>query len=276
MSETPAPHNGQSYQDLALRTLCPDDQIDVNRVHWGTFRKTLQAIAEQTQVLDAIKKTVVYNKPFSTLYDRDSRTAPRPAPIDPQIIHAVIGIVSEAGELAQALVQTLFEGAPLDLKNLREESGDIDWYQALLDSRVGYSQEQRWADNIAKLEKRYTRTSEAVAFTSQDALERDTAAELSHITAGPTGETGPVGDHGFMGPDDSNLNDLPSGPVGPVGDPGPMGPDDSALAGTSGPADPQGISEGPLSEEVVVNPDDTPEDPVDESDPDEGEDAEKA
>lgn len=198
-NSTPAPMSAGEYQSLALRTLCPDEGIDINRVHWGTLRSTLLAICHHTQVLDAIKAAVCYNKPFPSMYNQESKGAPRPADIDPQVLHAIIGIVSEAGEMAADLNRFLFEGGDLDVKNIKAESGDIDWFQALLDSRIDYTQEERWADNIVKLEKRYTRTSEEVTFTAEDALDRDTTAEVDHIKDGvepPRGQLGPVGQTG--------------------------------------------------------------------------------
>lgn len=171
----------QEYQDRALRTLCPAEQIDLSRVPSQDLNLGLLAIIDAARLLDKIKKTAVYGKPYvsCTCFTQESPEAS--GSVDVQIVHAIIGIITEAGELAEALYKALFSGEELDIKNLCEESGDIDWYQALLDSRTGYNQQQRWADNAEKLSKRYTKTSDTVAFTSKDAIDREVEKELDHI-----------------------------------------------------------------------------------------------
>lgn len=49
-----------------------------------------------------------------------------------QIEHAQIGIVTEVGELADAVKRNLAYGKDLDITNLVEEVGDVWWYVALL------------------------------------------------------------------------------------------------------------------------------------------------
>lgn len=261
---TTPPTDGPSYQAWALTTLCPEKQIDLNRVHWGTLRRLLREAAGIAEDLDAVKKTVVYNKPFPARLNQASPGAPRPVPIDPQIIHAILGIITEAGELAQALLTTLFEGAELDVRNLCEESGDIDWYQALLDSRIGYSQEQRWADNIAKLEKRYTRTSAEVRFTSEDALTRDTATELDVIGWVDPGKPGSGFTAATVVPpaetqDETTTSDMDTPePPSPEGTPDVEAPEPPSPEVTSGVDTPESPDEtGPVEDE---DPLDAPED----------------
>lgn len=50
------------------------------------------------------------------------------------ILHAAIGLVTESGELLEAIDGYIFNGTPYDKVNLIEELGDTSWYHA-----VGYN-----------------------------------------------------------------------------------------------------------------------------------------
>lgn len=69
--------------------------------------------------------------------------------------HALLGITSEAGEIADTIKKCVIYEQPLDRMNIAEEIGDIMWYIALLanacDLDLGVCMEQ----NIKKLQKRY-------------------------------------------------------------------------------------------------------------------------
>lgn len=47
------------------------------------------------------------------------------------VIHAIIGLSTEAGELLEAVEKAYDEAAPLDVVNVREEMGDLLWYIAI-------------------------------------------------------------------------------------------------------------------------------------------------
>ena len=49
-----------------------------------------------------------------------------------RIIHAIMGLATEAGELIDALKKHVFYGKPIDEKNLIEECGDVMWYLVIL------------------------------------------------------------------------------------------------------------------------------------------------
>jgi len=54
--------------------------------------------------------------------------------IDPRIFHAVLGAATESVELLEALE---FNGKEMDLVNLGEEFGDLNWYQAIFCDAAG-------------------------------------------------------------------------------------------------------------------------------------------
>lgn len=64
------------------------------------------------------------------------RTA-KPLPRDEQIEHGQIGLVTEIGELADAVKRHVIYGKDLDITNFVEEVGDVMWYLNLLVTEVG-------------------------------------------------------------------------------------------------------------------------------------------
>jgi NTP pyrophosphatase (non-canonical NTP hydrolase) len=104
-------------------------------------------------------------------------------------VHAVLGLASEVGEVADALKRKLFYNKPLDPVHLQEELGDINWYGRglLLDVAnqmlIAEDQDLRTKtpeeiddQNIAKLRARYPEK-----FTEEQALNRDHAKERAAL-----------------------------------------------------------------------------------------------
>jgi NTP pyrophosphatase (non-canonical NTP hydrolase) len=85
-----------------------------------------------------------------------------------KILHAVMGMVTEAGELMDAVKRHLIYGAPIDRVNIKEENGDSFWYQALLARASGFTFPECMDANIVKLLKRFPEK-----FTEDRALNRD-------------------------------------------------------------------------------------------------------
>lgn len=75
--------------------------------------------------------------------------------VTPRAEHAVYGLITEAGELIQALKRAKIYGKQLDTINVIEELGDIMWYLALYCDEIGVSFEEIWDKNIRKLMTRY-------------------------------------------------------------------------------------------------------------------------
>lgn len=69
------------------------------------------------------------------------------------IIARVLGVVGEAGELAEVLKKEM-EGKPKK-SSMAEELGDVLWYVAVLANHLGISLEDLAASNIEKLVVRY-------------------------------------------------------------------------------------------------------------------------
>jgi NTP pyrophosphatase (non-canonical NTP hydrolase) len=79
----------------------------------------------------------------------------------------VLGLASEAGEIAEAIKHAEFHGHNLDHDNLKKELGDLLWYIAALCNHYGWSLDTVAGLNIDKLSKRYPK-----GFESQRSINR--------------------------------------------------------------------------------------------------------
>lgn len=70
--------------------------------------------------------------------------------------HMAIGICGEAGELLDAVKKHSIYKKPIDLNNVIEELGDIEFYLEGLRQGFSITREQTIAANIAKLQVRYS------------------------------------------------------------------------------------------------------------------------
>jgi hypothetical protein len=237
----------EAYSEAALSTACPDSAIDLeDRLHRGVLKKSLEDFLQASQVLDHVKKTTVYGKPFPAPMVAGALPAPKPFPVDPQIFHAIVGIATEAGELVQALIKAMYDGKQLDLTNLLEESGDVDWYQALLDSRIEGTQVKRWQSNRDKLARRYAKLNAKPVFTAAAAITRDLSAERAILDQ--AGAIAPV-----AAPVVAPVV-TPAAPVAPVE---PSEPVSLCHVGDSEPE--TSLDTGDKVDPVIVVHDDTPE-----------------
>jgi len=83
------------------------------------------------------------------------------------LLHAMLGLMDEVGELAKTMKKELAYGKDMDVDNLVEEAGDVLWFVALLCHTLGVPLSYVAVDNIAKLRRRYPDK-----FTEFDALAR--------------------------------------------------------------------------------------------------------
>lgn len=93
-----------------------------------------------------------------------------------RLLHAVVGVGTEAGELLDQLKKHAWYGKELDRDNLLEEFGDLLWYIGVGLDALGHTFEEAMAANNRKLAARYKR-----GFSKREALERDTQNEMSAL-----------------------------------------------------------------------------------------------
>lgn len=84
------------------------------------------------------------------------------------VLHMAVGIAGEAGQLLDAIKKHVIYGKELDLENVIEELGDLEFYMDGLRQGISVSREECLSSNIQKLGKRYASGS----YTDQQAQER--------------------------------------------------------------------------------------------------------
>jgi len=161
----------------------------------------LDEMAIDADIMDAVKKALFYGQldteflvKFALIAAKHGwephmgilgQTPPVAIPVDVQrTLHAIVGILTEAGELAQALINGFASvqagekniDDAFDHINLREEYGDVLWYTQLGLNSIGSSIPECITINDAKLEKRYGAT-----FVAEKALRRDLDAERKEL-----------------------------------------------------------------------------------------------
>jgi NTP pyrophosphatase (non-canonical NTP hydrolase) len=87
-------------------------------------------------------------------------------------LHMVLGMQTEAAEIADVYKKTIAYKKPLDFVNIKEELGDIMWYIANLCNMNGWDLRDIMQTNIDKLKTRYPEK-----FTEKEALNRNLKKE---------------------------------------------------------------------------------------------------
>ena len=192
----------KDFQKLAVRTETPLKEAKLSEIDYEIFNDTLNAFNSVIEILDAYKKHIFYaetttaqskylNRKVLLGLCNDARESlwnalvkmievteaePRPETklldINPRLLHAILGSITEHGELGIA-IQKALETGELDLINVCEEFGDSDWYKALFYEATGIDWENVQAMIIKKLEIRYADQ----IFSEGEAKERDLVAE---------------------------------------------------------------------------------------------------
>lgn len=71
------------------------------------------------------------------------------------LFNAVLGLNGEAGECADILKKTRFQGHTFDKEHFAKELGDISWYLAVGAYALGYTLDEVFQMNVEKLKARY-------------------------------------------------------------------------------------------------------------------------
>ena len=89
------------------------------------------------------------------------------------LLHSVIGMLTELGEMADCLKKWLWYGQEFDRVNFAEELGDALWYQAVACQNMRIEMETVMEKNIAKLRARFPEK-----FTNHLAEEKNREREI--------------------------------------------------------------------------------------------------
>ena len=98
-----------------------------------------------------------------------------------RMLHSILGIANESGELMEVIKKEIFYDKPPDRLHLIEEYGDLLWYIALGLDVLGASFEEVMRANIAKLRARY----KDGEFDAQLAVNRSKSKEYAAMADGP-------------------------------------------------------------------------------------------
>lgn len=85
-----------------------------------------------------------------------------------RLLHAAMGMATEAGEFLDMLKKHIFYGKPMDFVNAKEEVGDQMWYAGLAIDVLQTTFNEVLTVNIDKLRARYPEK-----FTEEAAINRD-------------------------------------------------------------------------------------------------------
>jgi NTP pyrophosphatase (non-canonical NTP hydrolase) len=159
--------NSKIYLDLSEKTL--SDIYEPDLVDLNEFKFLIKQFVELCYQLDNIKSKLFYGKdktkniPESFYENLDKLDLDD---VDDRLLHAILGISTESGELFEAL---------LDDENrvdLLAESGDVEWFLQIIYRHFETNSDIVRNTNIQKLFKRY-----GDKFTQDAAIIRDLDSE---------------------------------------------------------------------------------------------------
>ena len=165
------------YLQTSARTVPPTGSaFHSDLVPLDTLIDTLEGALTAAAGINDLKRALFYGKDNDDLrFTREvliPDMANRPYPkLDPNLVHALVGIITEANELGEVLLKYLKTGE-IDPAKLKDESGDEMWYLALLFRTLGTTFEEVGALNDAKLLKRFP-----IGFTQEAAVNRNESNE---------------------------------------------------------------------------------------------------
>jgi len=187
-----------NYVQLSARTEAPITEAILDRVADREIASTLITLlditAKMTGLLDVLKKYIFYGKaiPGNFMFSNGRNLTPEilenlQNPETLRLLHAVLGVATEAGELvadedkagnSKGILSVLNGFCPVDSFNFLEEAGDVEWYIALLIGILNGTLGGVLQTNHDKLLARYPDK-----FTEDCATVRDLDAERTILEA---------------------------------------------------------------------------------------------
>lgn len=180
------------YVQRAMMTVPDDFHIDTSVVRAGAIFMGLVKAARAANNLDAVKKGFVYKRPVPADHPLSHATDvdPPKGDVPEGVIHGLVGLINEGGELAEILLTSWFGRDDLDKINLREELGGMFWYLARTCSAMQAAfPDEDWSfdtimkANIAQLELRHGVKDGQKSFNpnAYDKAQRDLEGERAAI-----------------------------------------------------------------------------------------------
>lgn len=183
------------YEKLAQRTAGTNDDVNMDTIieriadvpanregGYNGLLSVLISLLKFSRVGDdatRLKSQLFYGKLKPLGFDTDikinnavygvnySEMKERLLSLNPKILHAILGLVSEAGEFTAHVLDHIATGATLDPEHLIKELGDSSWFVVEGAVGVGTTLQNVAETNIDKLLKRFPGK-----FTPEDAVAR--------------------------------------------------------------------------------------------------------
>lgn len=156
----------------------------INETAWirDALKEELENFFYLAKTLDTVKKGIFYGKGLDEYgdYEFEGFRIDKLSDKNIRLLHAGLGLATEAAEFLEQLYKHLFEGQELDEVNLLEELGDgSGWYTAIGLDALGESSYKPTFDRIiAKLKARY-----GEKFSSNAAINRNLEKEREVLEA---------------------------------------------------------------------------------------------
>ena len=178
------------YIEQANRT-CSDKFYWPGPVHPVQLVKFFENMETLGTDADNFKKAIFYGR--TDVVSHDYEPMELAFPLDKNLLHGLLGIVSEAKELTDAVVKSITKKDGFDRTNFIEEMGDIMWYLAIMAKTLDVTFEEIQEKNIAKLRVRFPEL-----FTEDNASNRDLDKEREVLEQPQSGEPGDGHQSTFM------------------------------------------------------------------------------
>lgn len=170
-----------TYPELAMRTNKPGTEIKMTTQLWQAVSTAHPQIMEGCYKADRLKASLVYGAKVKE-FAYSAFPAPKFAlkPADLEMLHAILGIISEGGELLEMFMDRINRGHAIDRVNAREEAGDIAWFLQLLIKSINGTMTEVQHMNIKKLHARFgDKYSDLAGLVRDQEKERDLLEEIS-------------------------------------------------------------------------------------------------
>lgn len=145
-----------TYPQLAMRTNKPGKDLVMGKELWQSFCTSIPMVMEGCMKADRLKASLVYGSK-NREYAYSAFPAPKfkLKPSELELLHAILGIISEGGELLQMFYDRTSRGLAIDRTNAVEEGGDLHWFMQLLAKSQNSTAEEMMHMNIKKLAARF-------------------------------------------------------------------------------------------------------------------------
>lgn len=183
----------EEFISNAVRTESVPEKLTLSK---SVTLSVLQVLIAASSVADTYKRAIFYGKPLDEekLKERvnslhvavthmavgyNSSPLVEEQLFEPnlRLLHSSMGIFGESGEMLEILHEQIQTGN-LDMVNFAAETGDVDWFKAIVHDETGISEETIRAAVIAKLKVRY-----GDRFSSDAATNRNLDAEQVALEA---------------------------------------------------------------------------------------------